>query len=154
MAATRLAVLARQVVNEVDCSASYHRSGISTGVLRTATVAGGRSYLTTHVLDTASGRPAGGMKVSLSRGSNNNMEAKLADRTTDKDGRVGDLVDEKPLPPGTYTISFGTAEYYKAKGQKCFYPTCIIEFVIEEGEAHYHVPLLISPYGFSTYRGS
>ncbi|MGH3766974.1 MAG: hydroxyisourate hydrolase [Pseudonocardiaceae bacterium] len=100
--------------------------------------------ISTHVLDAALGCPAVGVPVRL-EGPN----GVLVTVTTDGDGRAG---VEGPVAPGTYRLVFGTAAYFTATGQGGFYPEVIIVFTVEEG--HYHVPLLLSPFAYSTYRGS
>jgi 5-hydroxyisourate hydrolase len=100
--------------------------------------------LSTHVLDTARGRPAAGVPVRL-HGPSGDV---LADGVTDDDGRVGSLGAE--LGAGTYTLRFDVAAY-QPDG---FYPEVAVTFAVAEGERHYHVPLLLSPFGYSTYRGS
>jgi 5-hydroxyisourate hydrolase len=102
------------------------------------------SQVTTHVLDTAAGRPAVGVPVTLE-----DSGGVLATATTDEDGRVGDLGPER-LAPGTYRLRFDTAAY---PGGAPFFPEVLVTFVVE-GDAHHHVPLLLSPFGYSTYRGS
>ena len=102
------------------------------------------SQVTTHVLDTAAGRPAAGVPVTLE-----GAGGVLAAGTTDADGRVGDLGPER-LAPGTYRLRFDTAAY---AGGEAFFPEVVVTFVVA-GEAHHHVPLLLSPFGYSTYRGS
>jgi 5-hydroxyisourate hydrolase len=107
------------------------------------------SPITTHVLDTARGRPADGVPVRLEHGGR-----VLGAGATDADGRLRDL-----LPPGTrleageYRLVFETGAYLRAEGAAGFYPRVAVDFVVAEGE-HYHVPLLLSPFGYSTYRGS
>jgi 5-hydroxyisourate hydrolase len=100
--------------------------------------------LSTHVLDTALGRPAPGVPVQLVDASGES----LADGVTDTDGRVASLGGE--LPSGTYALRFEVA-VYQPDG---FYPEVSVTFTVAEDERHYHVPLLLSPYGYSTYRGS
>ena len=100
--------------------------------------------LSTHVLDTARGRPANGVPVQLLDASG----ATLATGITDDDGRVASLADD--LASGPHTLRFDVAAYFPGG----FYPEVAVTFVVAEGEAHYHVPLLLSPYGYSTYRGS
>jgi hydroxyisourate hydrolase len=102
------------------------------------------SSLSTHVLDTAQGRPAAGVPVELRDASG----ASLDDGITDADGRVASLGGD--LPAGTYTLRFAVAAYLPGG----FYPEVSVTFVVAPGESHYHVPLLLSPYGYSTYRGS
>ncbi len=107
-----------------------------------------RSPITTHVLDTAKGKPAAGLDVTLEFRESGGWSM-LARGTTDRDGRVATLLDaEYPLLSGTYRLTFATGEW-----QKGFYPEVGVTFSVHAGE-HYHVPLLLSPYGYSTYRGS
>jgi 5-hydroxyisourate hydrolase len=101
------------------------------------------SHVTTHVLDAAVGRPARGIPVSL----HDETGEILAVGLTDADGRVPDLGPDA-LPAGVYTIVFDTAAL------STFYPNVTITFTIEDESSHYHVPLLLSPYAYSTYRGS
>jgi 5-hydroxyisourate hydrolase len=100
--------------------------------------------LSTHVLDTARGRPSAGVPVRL----HDSAGRLLADGVTDADGRVASLGGE--LAAGTYTLRFNVA----AQQPDGFYPEVAVTFTVSEGEGHYHVPLLLSPYGYSTYRGS
>jgi 5-hydroxyisourate hydrolase len=103
------------------------------------------SVITTHILDTAAGRPAANVAVTLT-----DSNGKIVGRgTTDADGRVRELVAGE-LPSGRYRITFAIGEYFATAS---FYPEVSVDFVIETGQ-HYHVPLLISPFGYSTYRGS
>ena len=104
------------------------------------------SSLSTHVLDTALGRPAAGVPVRLYRG-----DVVLATGTTDDDGRIAEL--EPALPPGAYRLWFDVAAYAAASGQDIFFPEVTVTFTVAD-ERHYHVPLLLSPFAFSTYRGS
>ena len=103
------------------------------------------SHLSTHVLDTALGKPAPGIPVALFQ----NGEL-IADGRTDADGRVSSLGPDL-LESGGYTLLFDTAAYFGEK--PAFYPRVIVDFTIT-GPEHYHVPVLLSPFGFSTYRGS
>jgi 5-hydroxyisourate hydrolase len=100
--------------------------------------------ITTHVLDTAKGRPAAAMRVVLQRG-----EEVLFDGETDNDGRARVLAPEA-TEPGIYRITFDTGAY-NAGG---FFPEATIVFRIDDASQHHHVPLLLSPFGYSTYRGS
>jgi 5-hydroxyisourate hydrolase len=104
------------------------------------------SSLSTHVLDTALGRPAQNVEVRLYRG-----DALDAGGTTDADGRIAEL--QPKLEPGTYRLWFDVAAYAKATGQDIFFPEVSVTFTVAD-ERHYHVPLLLSPFAFSTYRGS
>ncbi|MEM7269121.1 MAG: hydroxyisourate hydrolase [Pseudomonadota bacterium] len=110
--------------------------------------------LTTHVLDTALGRPANGLKITLRR----DGEALKTVETND-DGRVdGPLLEGGELTIGVYELTFHAGAYLDATGQSTTAPKFLdeipIRFGIADPDAHYHVPLLLSPYGYSTYRGS
>lgn len=107
------------------------------------------SHVTTHVLDAALGRPAVGVAVALFDGAG----TLVADGATDADGRVGDLGPEA-LPAGEYRLVFETGAYFAASGVHGFYPRVTIDFELADATAHYHVPLLLSPFAYSTYRGS
>lgn len=109
-----------------------------------------RSQLTTHVLDTSLGMPGKGVTIKLT-----SAEGKIiAQGVTDADGRVGDLLPpSRLLAAGIYKIVFQTGKYYQQTGTKTFYPEVEIAFNVFDTH-HYHVPLLINPFGFSTYRGS
>ena len=111
-----------------------------------------RSRVTTHVLDAVTGLPASGVEVTLEQQGTNGWQLVVAGNT-DRDGRISDFgpVD---LEPGVYRVRFGTAAYFASLGQPTFYPEVIIPFNLTDADAHYHVPLLLSPYAFSTYRGS
>jgi 5-hydroxyisourate hydrolase len=102
--------------------------------------------LSTHVLDAALGRPAADVAVRLSRGGEVQFEAR-----TDADGRVRELGD---LAAGSYTLTFDTGGYFAATGQEGFYPEVAVTFTVIEPGQHHHVPLLLSPFAYSTYRGS
>lgn len=112
------------------------------------------SGLSTHVLDTAIGRPAAGIGVRLEVEDGDGWR-ELAQAATNADGRVGHL-----LPPGTslaaatYRLTFDVAAYHAAHGAAGFYPFVIIVFTVRDAAQHHHVPLLLSPFGYSTYRGS
>lgn len=108
------------------------------------------SAVTTHVLDTAAGRPAPGVPVRLERADGATV---LAEATTNGDGRVGDLGPDE-LDAGTYRLVFDTAAYFAATGQTGFFPEVVITFVLADPTQHYHVPVLLSPFAYSTYRGS
>lgn len=112
------------------------------------------STISTHVLDTALGRPAAGLHVTLERVSNDAVHA-VGAGVTDSDGRLRDLLSKgEKLDPGDYRLRFETAEYMAATGRAVFYPQVTVDFRVSEKTSHYHVPLLLSPYGYSTYRGS
>lgn len=116
------------------------------------------SAITTHVLDTALGQPATGVPVRLERASGDDTAvggAVIGRASTDQDGRVTDLGPAE-LEPGTYRLVFGTGEYSRAQqpAQLPFFPEVIVTFTVADRDRHYHVPLLLSPFGYSTYRGS
>jgi hydroxyisourate hydrolase len=111
------------------------------------------SQITTHVLDTSVGKPAGGINISLEHNDTRAWK-QIANGTTDNDGRVKNLLPiDKRIPKGTYRLIFDTRSYFKSHDVKGFYPSVTIEFEISD-DTHYHVPLLLNPYGYSTYRGS
>lgn len=113
------------------------------------------SAITTHVLDTARGRAAAGITVRLERRSAAGEWQPLGHGHTDQDGRLRTLYpDGSPLTAGTYRITFETRAYFSALGTATFYPEVSVTFETAAGETHYHVPLLISPFGFTTYRGT
>jgi 5-hydroxyisourate hydrolase len=109
--------------------------------------------ISTHVLDITRGRPAQRVPVTLER-KEGEAYVPVNAGSTDADGRVKELVPEGKLETGTYRITFDTGAYFAAQGVEGFYPEASIVFVIRDPEAHYHVPLLLSAFGYSTYRGS
>jgi 5-hydroxyisourate hydrolase len=109
--------------------------------------------ITTHVLDTARGRPAEGVQVVLERADGEGW-ALVGRGATDGDGRLRDLVAPGAAPAGRYRLTFDTGAYFAAAGVRGFYPEVSIVFAVEPGEERYHVPLLLNPFGYSTYRGS
>jgi 5-hydroxyisourate hydrolase len=111
------------------------------------------SQLTTHILDTTKGQPASLVKVVLYQHIERSW-IKIANGITNSDGRVANLLpDEEHLPFGIYKLNFDTKHYFDAQEIESFYPTVEIIFEIKTTQ-HYHVPLLLSPFGYSTYRGS
>jgi 5-hydroxyisourate hydrolase len=113
------------------------------------------SKISTHVLDQAAGIPARGIAVRLERLSTDGSVTGVANATTDDDGRVLSLLpDGMKVNSGTYRLTFETAAYWHARGQPSFFPVVTIVFEIADTTAHHHVPLLMSPFGYSTYRGS
>lgn len=111
------------------------------------------SGITTHVLDLALGRPAAELLVRLDRLTGAGWE-RVVERETDADGRVKDLYAEPQIPKGVYRLTFATRPYFHGRGVPTFYPEVTVTFEVGDGGQHYHVPLLVSPYGYSTYRGS
>lgn len=114
------------------------------------------SGLTTHILDQASGKPAAGVTVRVSRREGSNV-TQVAEFRTDADGRAR-LVAGEALEVGGYRLEFAIGEYFKASGlpvtEPPFLDVVVIDFAVSNVEQHWHVPLLVSPYGYSTYRGS
>lgn len=115
-------------------------------------------FLTTHVLDTALGLPAEGLRIELFR-LNGDAREKLAEMQTNADGRTDSpILPSEDFAVGTYELIFHAGEYLRASGQDGTEPLFLdqvpIRFGMSEAESHYHVPLLLSPYGYSTYRGS
>jgi 5-hydroxyisourate hydrolase len=109
--------------------------------------------ITTHILDTTKGRPALGIVIILYQGGNDEWK-EVTRGVTNSDGRIPDLLsDATVLRQGIYKIRFETKDYFDKEQVKTFYPYVEIAFEINSGE-HYHVPLLLNPFGYSTYRGS
>ncbi|MDO5739656.1 MAG: hydroxyisourate hydrolase [Ornithinimicrobium sp.] len=105
--------------------------------------------LSTHVLDTSLGRPAEGVAIVLTTVAGE----ELGSGATNADGRIGRIGPEE-LPAGDYVLTFATGAYYLATGQQGFYPSASVTFTVAEGSEHYHVPLVLNPFAYSTYRGS
>ncbi len=112
-----------------------------------------KSPITTHVLDTATGKPASGLQISLEIWGDDDWQP-LASGITNNDGRITDLLEPGNLQIGMYRMTFMTERYCRSQGSDCFYPYVPIVFQISATDEHYHVPLLLSPFGYSTYRGS
>jgi 5-hydroxyisourate hydrolase len=110
--------------------------------------------ITTHVLDTARGRPAAGVHVTLSFESAPGEWTRVGEGVTDGDGRLRTLSSQGGQPAGAYRIAFDAGGYFGALGVAAFWRVVTIEFVVDDAAAHFHVPLLVSPFGYSTYRGS
>ena len=111
------------------------------------------STITTHVLDVARGRPARDVAVVLER-VGASQSTLLARATTDADGRVKAFTPTPSLTAGSYRLTFEVGAYFAAAGIEAFYPRVVVEFDVRDASQHYHVPLLLSPFGYSTYRGS
>src|SRR3989441_11619778 len=113
------------------------------------------STISTHILDISRGAPAGGVAVRLDLQNTNESWTELSHAWTDEDGRVKPFfLIEEPLPAGTYRLVFDTDAYFSTLDIAAFYPQVSVVFKTDEAPQHYHVPLLISPFGYSTYRGS
>lgn len=110
-------------------------------------------HITTHVLDTSIGKPGKDITIRLKKPFDNGWQT-IAQGITNSDGRIGDLIAPgRKLVPGNYKMVFDTTEYFNRQKIKGFYPEVEIQFTVFDG-THYHVPLLINPFGYSTYRGS
>lgn len=109
--------------------------------------------VSTHVLDTMRGQPAPGMPVTLSRREPDGDWKQIGEAETDADGRVGDIAGEE-LEAGEYRLEFETQPYFERSGLAVFYPRVAVTFNLADPAAHLHVPLLLSAYGYTTYRGS
>jgi 5-hydroxyisourate hydrolase len=114
------------------------------------------STISTHVLDTALGRPAAGIGVTLERLDDAGAAVTLGSGATDSDGRLRDLVPSghSLVVEGTYRLRFAVDDYFARTGRDAFYPEVSISFRVGPTDEHYHVPVLLSPFGYSTYRGS
>jgi 5-hydroxyisourate hydrolase len=110
------------------------------------------SGITTHILDTSLGKPAAGVRVLLEV-RRAKAWSEIGAGVTDADGRLRTLTSAT-IAAGTYRIGFDTGAYFAAQGVEAFYPNVTVVFVVKDTTAHYHVPLLLSPFGYSTYRGS
>jgi 5-hydroxyisourate hydrolase len=113
------------------------------------------SAITTHVLDTSRGQPASGVPVALEFHAAESDWTLIGKGVTDADGRVKDLLPQgHVLGEGVYRLTFDTGTYFATRGVQSFYLSVVIDFNVRDAGQHYHVPLLLSPYGYSTYRGS
>lgn len=110
------------------------------------------SHITTHVLDSVRGLPAAGVAVQLSALRDGEWQV-VADAVTDADGRAKQLGPES-VTAGTYRLRFDTGAYFATRGTPTFFPEALLTFVVDDEARHYHVPLLLSPFAYSTYRGS
>jgi 5-hydroxyisourate hydrolase len=113
------------------------------------------SRISTHVLDTSLGKPAAGVPVRLERQERPGNWVSLASAKTDSEGRCPQLLPEsQTLSEGVYRLVFETSSYYASQHVAGLYPVVEITFEVRKGESHFHVPLLLSPNGYTTYRGS
>jgi len=110
------------------------------------------THVTTHVLDATAGAPAVNVVVSLARHLPGGGTEGIAQGFTDSDGRLA--LGPEALEPGMYAIAFGTGAYFADRGTPTFYPLITVTFTVEDANRHLHVPLLLSPFAYSTYRGS
>jgi len=110
--------------------------------------------ITTHVLDTSKGTPAEGIKITLQASAGDNQWQDITSGITNSDGRISDFLSKDTvIAPGIYRMLFDTQAYFDQQKIKAFYPHVPVVFQIFDTE-HYHVPLLLNPFGYSTYRGS
>ena len=109
--------------------------------------------ITTHVLDLATGKPAAGVRVVLTLIADG-QRTHVGAGVTDPDGRLKDLVASAPFNAGVFELTFETGSYFMAHGVHPFHPRVSVTVEVTDPDQHYHVPLLISPYGYTTYRGS
>jgi 5-hydroxyisourate hydrolase len=113
------------------------------------------SPITTHVLDTAAGKPARGMTVVLASRQGPERWAELGRGVTDANGRISEFKPPlEPLEAGVFRLRFQTGAYFTAMGVHGFYPEIDVSVQIDDVAQHYHIPLLLSPFGYTTYRGS
>ena len=114
-----------------------------------------KSPITTHILDTTRGKPAQGVPVFLEMETREGVWERLAQGETNQEGRIMDLISYPfTLTKGRYQLIFDTKTYFEQEAFTVFYPHVIVTFDIQHPSQHYHIPLLLSPYGYSTYRGS
>jgi 5-hydroxyisourate hydrolase len=111
------------------------------------------SGISTHVLDLAQGKPAANVAVRLERKEFGSWK-ELAARFTNGDGRCDEILPPNAVSPGTYRLIFDSGSYQSEKGLDGLYPEIILSFVVGDGSLNYHLPLLLSPHGYTTYRGS
>jgi 5-hydroxyisourate hydrolase len=113
------------------------------------------SAITTHVLDTANGRPAAGIRVLLEQSDDSGVYRAVGADITDSDGRARSLFPSgHVLDAGNYRLQFETGAYFQTVGVTAFHPRVTVAFTVNDPTQHYHVPLLLSPFGYTTYRGS
>lgn len=113
------------------------------------------STITTHILDISTGRPAARVPVTLEFKSQSKGWEQVGTGESNDDGRITDLLDKRtPFVPGHYRITFDTGIYFAGQEREAFYPQVSVMFTVRDANQHYHVPLLLSPFGYSTYRGS
>lgn len=112
------------------------------------------NHLSTHILDLARGKPATGVPVRLERQDASGAWIAVNSACTDPDGRCGQLLPHGEVPAGLYRLVFDTASYFRSSNVEALYPKVEVTFEVREGESRFHIPLLLSPNGYTTYRGS
>ena len=124
------------------------------GMMGQVTAETPRNPVSVHVLNTQTGKPSAGVKVDLEQREGDRW-IRLASQSTDADGRIGAFYPEgKPFHAGEYRVTFHTGDYFRRQQQQTFFPDVPVNFQVANTQEHYHIPLLLSQYGFSTYRGS
>ena len=113
-----------------------------------------KPMITTHILDTSRGRPAGAVTVNMYRDSDVDLSGPIATGVTDVDGRVTQWDSNVERLVGSYRLEFDVGSYFSGIGESSFYSELQIAFKVVDDSEHYHVPLLLNPFGYSTYRGS
>lgn len=126
---------------------------ISAMTVPAVAMAAATNLLSVHILDQQTGKPASNVEVVLEQKSHDGWQ-QLNSGRTDSDGRIKALWPEQEAKPGDYRVTFKTKPYFDSKKQESFFPEVPVEFHISNTGEHYHVPLLLSQYGYSTYRGS
>ena len=112
------------------------------------------SRISTHILDLMRGRPAADVPVRLEQQQSSGNWREIGSAHTDQDGRCTQLLPTEDLSPGVYRLSFDTAAYFNAQKLAALYPVVEVTFQVHSGESHFHIPLLLSANGYTTYRGS
>ena len=112
------------------------------------------NHLSTHILDLARGKPAADVPVRVDRQNTSGGWLPIASARTDRDGRCGQLLPEGESSPGIYRLIFDTASYFRAPKVTALYPVVEVTFEVREEDARFHIPLLLSPNGYTTYRGN
>ena len=113
------------------------------------------SPITTHVLDTSQGCPGANIRIRLEQQQSDKTWQEIASGSTNSDGRIANLIQEdEMINSGVYRMLFETGTYFEQQGTAYFYPEIEVRFLLNHMEQHYHIPLLLSPFGYSTYRGS
>jgi len=140
----------RDQLNEVDSSVGRGRGSQLVGVTRTHP-----DPVSSHILDTSLGLPAANVAVSMWRmGGVGSVWSKLSQKETNQDGRASGFISWDQFTPGTYKMHFSTGQYFKKIGKESFYPYAEVVFEIKDTEKHYHIALLLNPFGYTTYKGS
>jgi 5-hydroxyisourate hydrolase len=112
-----------------------------------------RPPITSHVLNLGNGLPVAGLKAKIMKYCDDDWTL-LGEAVTDDDGRIDSWLNNVSIEQGEYRVIFETSDYFSSHKLKCFYPEVSIHFVIEDSREHFHIPLLLNQYGYSTYRGS